>query len=387
MTRTDSRTGVAALILAHCAGMLDVVSLPVWVGTLISRYGFDEPLAGALVTLFLASMLVASVLLAPRFGRVRGRTVASVGFAISALGFFYGATRSSFADLALMHGVCGLATGAALSVTHGTIARSARPHRLFAIVNGSLGVAAVFYLGIAPQVIAAVGAAALFVMFGSVMALAAVVSLLAFPALDEAPSAAPGAAPAARGFQPAVWFGIAGIACLSVVQAMVFSFVERIGADRGFTAAAVTGVLVALGLVNLLAAPLAGLLEKRLDPRRVLMVAPLVQATLALALSHTSTYAVYVLTASVFVAVVIFAHTFAFGLLARLEPSGRALSATPAMMMTGAAIGPLLGGLLVSQFGYGALGYVALAIAALGAFSFSHLPSAAVPTGVASRAA
>jgi hypothetical protein len=45
---------------------------------------------------------------------------------------------------------------------------------------------------------------------------------------------------------------------MGLVQAMMFSFLERIGADRGYSAAAVTGVLIALGLVNLLPAPLAG---------------------------------------------------------------------------------------------------------------------------------
>jgi hypothetical protein len=46
--------------------------------------------------------------------------------------------------------------------------------------------------------------------------------------------------------------------------------------------------------------------------------------------------------ASVFAAVMIFTHTFAFGLLARLDLSGRAMAATPAMLMIGAAIGPIL---------------------------------------------
>jgi hypothetical protein len=48
----------------------------------------------------------------------------------------------------------------------------------------------------------------------------------------------------------------------------------------------------------------------------------------------------------------IFTHTFAFGLLSRLEGTGRALAATPAMLMVGSAVGPLLGGTLVKFFGY-----------------------------------
>ena len=48
--------------------------------------------------------------------------------------------------------------------------------------------------------------------------------------------------------KPAVWFGIAGISCMALTQAMMFSFLERIGIDRGFGREAVTGVLIALGL-------------------------------------------------------------------------------------------------------------------------------------------
>jgi predicted MFS family arabinose efflux permease len=79
--------------------------------------------------------------------------------------------------------------------------------------------------------------------------------------------------------------------------------------------------------------------------------------------------------------VVIFSHTFAFGLLARLEPTGRALSATPAMLMVGAAIGPALGGTLVKTSGYGSIGIAAVALCAVALLCFSRLPreAAAAP--------
>ena len=56
----------------------------------------------------------------------------------------------------------------------------------------------------------------------------------------------------------------------------------------------------------------------------------------------------------------LFTHTFIFGHLARIEPTGRAVAATPAMIMSGSTIGPLLGGVLVQALGYPALGVVAL---------------------------
>ena len=372
MLKTDSARGRFALMAAHCAGMIDLVALPVWVGTLVAHYRFDPQQAGLLATLFLVGAVLASVLLAPRFNRLPARKVATLGYATCALGFALAARSTTFAALAPLHALCGVAAGAALSVTHGTIARSARPHRLFALAGAALGVFAVVFYAVTPQLVARAGGAALFFVFAGVMAAAAAAVLLAFPA-TEATTVAGGSAPAP--LSRAVWAGIIGIACMALVQAMTFSYLERVGSDRGFGAAAVNGVLVALGLVNLLPAPLAALLETRWQPRAVLLAGPVLQMVLTAVVMNATTFAPYAAAAAVFAAVMIFTHTFAFGLIARLEPSGRALAATPAMMMTGAAIGPLLGGTLIKAYGYGSLSLAAAVVAVVAVFCFSKLPA------------
>ncbi|RVU43714.1 MFS transporter [Rubrivivax rivuli] len=384
MIRTDSARGRIALMVAHCAGMVDLVALPVWVGTLISRYRLDPQQAGLLATLFLVGAVLASVVLAPLFHRLPGRTVATLGFGLAGAGFFAVSRTADFGTMALLHALSGVAAGAALSVTHGTIARSANPHRLFAIVGMALGVFAIVFLGATPQVVASVGGPALFVVFAGVMGVATLVSLLAFPAPDAAPAGAgAGAGGGGQGGIPAaVWFGIAGIAGMGLVQSMTFSFLERVGADRGFGPQAVTGVLIALGFVNLFPAVLAALLEKRWAARTVLLVGPVLQALLVATIMNATAFVPYAVAASLFAAVMIFTHTFAFGLLARLDTSGRAMAATPAMVMIGAAIGPILGGTLVKAHGYGSLGLAALFIAALAVFCFSRIPA---QTAVAPR--
>ena len=377
MTAIDSRRGRIALMVAHCAGMVDLVALPVWVGTLMGYYRFDPQQAGGLATLFLAAAVLASVALAPLFGRLPRRAIAAAGFGMAALAFVAASGLQDFAGMAVLHALAGLSAGAALSVTHGTIARGAHPHRLFAIVGIALGVFAVAFFAVVPPLLAALGGTVLFQAFATVMAVAAVVALLAFPQVDgaepEAAAPAAGAAPMPR----AVWFGIVGIACMGLVQAMTFAFLERVGNVRGFGTAAVTGVLVALSIVNLFPAALAAVLEKRWSARSVLLTGPVLQALLVALIMQASVFAPYAAAASVFAAVMIFTHTFAFGLLASLEPSGRALAATPAMIMTGAAIGPILGGTLVKFFGYGSLALAAAAIAAMAVFCFSRLPAQA----------
>ncbi|HJV70470.1 MFS transporter [Ideonella sp.] len=385
MVTTDSRRGRVALMVAHCAGMVDLVALPVWVGTLIGHYGFDPQQAGGLATLFLAAAVLASVALAPRFGRLPRRAIVAAGFGVAALAFFGASLRQDFAAMALLHALAGLAAGSALSVTHGTIARSANPHRLFAIVGIALGVFAIAFFAVVPPLLAALGGVALFRVFAAVMVVAALVALFAFPHADGAPAG--GSTPPSASAPPmprAVWFGIVGIACMGLVQAMTFAFLERVGTERGFGLAAVTGVLVALSFVNLFPAALAALLERRLSARAVLLAGPVLQAVLVALIMQSTVFAPYAAAASVFAAVMIFTHTFGFGQLARLDASGRVLAATPAMLMTGAAIGPILGGTLVKTFGYGSLAVAAAAIAAIAVACFSRLP---VPAAVASRSA
>jgi predicted MFS family arabinose efflux permease len=376
MIRTDSRRGRIALMAAHCAGMIDLVALPVWVGTLIEQFRFDAARAGLLATLFLAGAVGASLVLAPRFNRLNGRVVATLGFGAAALGFGVASTSADFGVLAALHALCGVAAGSALSVTHGTIARSGHPHRLFALVGIALGVFAIVFLGATPKAVAAAGGAVLFQVFAGVMAAGAMVSALAFPVADGA-GGSPATSQASAPIPRVVWFGIVGIACMGLVQSMTFSFLERAGSDRGFGLQAVTGVLVALGVVNLFPAALAALLEERWPARRVMLVGPVVQALLVVVIMNATGFAPYAAAASVFAAVMIFSHTFAFGLLAGLDRSGRAMAATPAMLMVGAAVGPVLGGTLVQAFGYGSVGTAAVSIAAIAVFCFSRIPSTA----------
>lgn len=371
--------GTFALLAAHCAGMVDMVALPVWVGTLIGSYHLDPQEAGGLVTLFLAAAVASSVVFAPRLNRLPARASVSAGFGVAMLAFLsMAAVGDSYAAMASLHAVAGFAVGCSLSFTHGTIGRSRNPHRLFAAAGLALGCFAIAFLGVTPGLVALHGGPILFRVFAGVMAIAAVLCAAAFPAL-EAPRLEMSAAEPS--FSPAVWSGMLGVACMAVTQAMVFSFVERIGVDRGFGLAAVTSVLIATGLVNLLPAPLAGFLELHVPARRVVLGGPLVQATLALVITQSSALAPYAAAGAVFVAVMIFTHTFAFGVLARMDVTGRAVAATPAMLMTGAAVGPILGGTLVKFLGYGSLGIAAVLMAIAAMLCFSRLERRAVPAG------
>lgn len=362
---TDSRTGAAVLLLAHVAGMIDLVALPVWVGAaLIGQYGFSPTQAGSMVTAFLAAAVCASLFFAPRFNRHPAHRAAPVGYAIAAIAFALLTQVSHAGAMTALHALAGFGAGMGLSFTHGTIGRSARPQRLFAIVTLGLGVSAIFFLGVAQGLVPRLGGPVLFMLFAGLMAITTLATALAFPrpAADEAAHAASPQAPrAAQPIAAPVWWAIGGLTLMAVTQSTVFSFVERIGVQRGF-GEQVLGVLIALGFVNLAAPVLAALLERRLKALPVAMGGAALQLTLALVIAFSVGFVPYAAAASVFVAVMIFTHTFVFGWLARHDASGRAVALTPAMLMSGAALGPVAGGVLVSTLGTSGIGVAALFI-------------------------
>lgn len=376
MIRTDSVTGRTALCIAHCAGLIDLVALPLWVGALIQHYRFDPQQAGFLVTLFLGGAVLASSIIAPWFNRMEtGRWLAAASFAAAALVFHVLAGALGYGRIAVLHAIGGVAIGAALSVTHGTVARSAKPHRLFAICGTAQGVLALVFLATMPLLMVRSGAHIVFEVFAAIMVVGALVALLMFPLPNPIATASIAVRSSRGGGSQRLWGGILGLCCMSLVQSMSFGFLERVGVDRDFGAEKVTAVLAALGLVNLFPTAIAAMLEKRLSPRSVLLGGPIVQAALAVIIFSSTTYLPYAVAGSLFVATILFTHVFGFGLLARLDTSGRVLAATPAMMMTGAAIGPVLGGTLVKFAGYPAIGVAACVTACLAVTCFSRLPN------------
>lgn len=385
MSTPDTFGGKAVLTLAHVVGMVDMVALPVWIGTLMQYYRYSPSQAGITVTLFLLGVVLSSGIFAPRFNRLPKRAAAAGGFAVAAGAFYVASLQpvdvASFGTLAGLHMLAGTGVGCALTFTHGCIGRSGNPHRLFAVVNIALGFFALAFLGGVPQILQHTSASVLFTLIAASLGLAALVCALAFPTLDHPAGISPPAvAPAVPMRIPrAAWFVIGVVACLTLNQAMVFSFVERIGAERGFGMDRVNGVLIALGLVNLLPGALAAWLQTRWSPVVVGIAGPIGQALLAVTISSTLSFAPYAVAASSYVFMVIFTHNFLFGMLSRLDPSGRSAAATPAMMMMGSCIGPVLGGVIAQGFGYSGLGWAACAVAAVAVVGMlkvrKHLPA------------
>ncbi len=358
MSHVNALGSRASMVIGHMAGMIDMAALPIWVGVLIAGYSLVPTQAGALPTLFLFGVVIASLVLSQLFHRLPGRWMPALGFGLSAAIFGAMSTTATYLLLMAGHLAAGVCTGLALSFTHGTMGRTSNPHRIFAMGNLMLGIFAVLFFGVAPKLIADFGPPTIFRIFAAVMTVAAVVTAALFPANSAREDVRLGGARLPR----PVWLVIAATMLMALVQAMTFSFLERMGVGRGLTQEQIQAVLVAAGLVAITPAIFAALLEKRLSAIGVACTGALLQGLVAILISWSESLAPYAAGAVAFPFIMIFTHTFVFGHLARLDPTGRAVAATPAVLMSGSMIGPLLGGILAQSAGYPAIGIAALAL-------------------------
>lgn len=373
MVRIESKRGMFALMMAHCAGMVDLVALPVWVGTLIAHYHFDPQQAGGLATLFLIGAAGASIFFAPRFNRIHVKLAAVLGFAFAAVAFVFSASTASFPILAVLHFLGGIAAGSALSVTHGTMGHGLNPHRIFGIAGLAIGIFGVLFLGGTPGIIQQFGGQSMFYVMAGVMLLATLACLFFFPkptrAVDfdnyeQIKNLPPLGKP--------VWFCMIGVALLAMTQAMTLSFYERIGLERGFSRDMVTMALVIYGIVTIFPAPLAALLEKRVSITAIIAFGPIFQGIFAVMTTQTHQYSVFAFAGPMMAFTILFVHTFAFGLLARLDPTGRAVAGTPAMLMVGAAVAPFISGTIVKFISFEAIGYACCIVVVVQVYLFSQ---------------
>ncbi len=380
-TSTEGVVGRGALLIGHAAGMLDLVSMPLWVGVLIQFRHMSPSEAGLLITAYMIGVFLTSVALAPRFDRLPARLIAIGGFILGALAFFAIINVDGFAVLVPAHFMAGIGAGSALSMVHGTISRSVRPHRLFAIVNFGVAIFSIAFFAAVPDAVQH-SPNVLFYVLGGLLILGAIAAATAFPQPPEGTigwreksAAVAGAVP----FRLAVILAFVGVALLSAGQGQTYAFLERIGSWRGFPASDIGHMLVVSGFLNLLAPIVAALLENAVPRLGAICVALLIHAGICIAASTSTVFLPYAAAGSLLVFMTIFNHTFMFGTIAKLDPSGRAASSTPAMLTLGAAIGPALGGAVAQFAGFAAIGWVSAVILIVSAVCFVLIGSLRAP--------
>lgn len=374
MKDIDRKRGWAALCIIQCACMIDLAAIPLWVGTLMESFGFAARQAGALASLYIASAVIGGLATAPFFSRMQsGRMIATIGLALAAICFLGLTQAAGFAEMAVLHALAGLSVGPALAVTEGTIGRSRNPHRLFALTAVSLSLTAAGFLAIMPGFIRDMGGVFFFQVICAILVLGSITALLLFPASTSAPALQTTSVAPRLKVPESAWAGVAGLFFMSLVYSMTMSFVERVGDFRDYGPAFITTVISVMAFIKLFPAAIAGLLEHKVKPKTVLMAMPVIQAMCCAAIFAIPSPAIYAVAACAFIGTLIFSHVFAFGLISRIDLSGRSVAASPSVMLAGSAVGPILGGTVISAAGYAAVGLIGPIVGVLALIAFSRI--------------
>ena len=377
---TEGFIGRGVLLVGHAAGMLDLVSMPLWVGILIQFRHMSALQAGLLITAYMTGVFFTSVALAPRFDRLPARAIAIAGFVLGALAFLAIVQVDGFATLLSVHFVAGIGAGSALSMVHGTISRSREPHRVFAIANFGVAIFSIVFFTTVPAAVQR-NPDILFYVLSGLLVFGAAAAAIAFPKppaeiVERFRQATGGNTGSLR---IALILAFVGVTLQSAGQGEIYAFLERIGAWRGFSAASIGNMLAVSGLLNLIAPIAAALLENVVPRIRAICIGLCIHACFAALASNSPVFLTYAAGGSLLVFMSIFNHTFMFGAISKLDPSGRTASSTPAMLMLGAAVGPALGGAVAQFIGFSAIGTMSAVILIASAACFVLIGSLRMP--------
>ena len=364
MTREkDPWTLIAAATIGNGLGLLPTASSAFLVGGLMDDRGFSEVQAGLLTTVELMAIAGTALAVAPFMAGLSVVRVALCGALLSGLAQLASAPLDSLWWLATARLAAGIGAGLVLAATTAAVATARNPDRLYSYAwIGILGISAALYPGLA-MTIDATSVAGGYALLGTL-------SLLWLPSLRWL-AHAPRAAVTTDAKEQSLPRGELGllmalIGMLGLGSAPLFPFVERIAVSIGMEAGQI-GAAVSIGQLGTLGGALfAGALGARWGRRVPVALGLAALGAACLGLGFVSSGVGYTGLMVLFFMAYAFAQVFLFATVAILDPSGRVGPAALGWFMLTVALGPALGGVLVTAGSYTALGWFALAVYGLG---------------------
>ena len=364
----DSRRALAAMAAASLVSGAANLTLPIWLGAVVQQLGARERDVALVGSAELGCLAITALTLAPRLAAVSRRALALAGALLLVAGNAAAAGAAPGRSLFRAGVLSGKGAGGAGGPLNATAAAASVPERTYALVFVLGGAACALLMVAMPPCADAWGTAG---AFGVLLAatLAASPLLLWMPP-HPAPAAAaepPGRFPRA----PAVLAALAASLAVTIGVDSLWPFAERIGRRTGLGSTPIGVVLAVTSLAVLVAAGFASWLGVRRGRVAPLATGFVVFAAAAVALAYAGSPFVFVPAVVLLGAGFYFAQPFLMGTLAALDPYGRVTAAGGAVMTVGAALGPGIGGLLVSDGDYALTGWFAAAsgIAALAVFA------------------
>lgn len=353
---------VAAIIALSIVSEVGVWSIPLLVGEVVTLYKVEEGTVGLFISLQIVATAIAAIVIAPHIHKINRRNIAIFVVLALTAGHIIAALGTVPAAFLVSRLTCGAAEGLGIATAAAVAGESRKPDRLFSLIWIVLSLtASMLYLAI-PRLAAEFGPRAAF----AVLAAVTIATLGIIPRLP------------ARSKQ----FGLINdpivdrqallslrnlallqsIALIAICNNGFFFFIVGIAAELGISNVRMGEIMVFMAFFATLGPAAAHLVSNIVTNRTApISIAVLIGGIGAFTLTHTDSAIIFVISSVAATTSYVFALPFILGLASELVSGGRLAAAMRGAQNIGTALTPAISGvILLSGFGYAAIGNVAL---------------------------
>ncbi|MEM6486112.1 MAG: MFS transporter [Pseudomonadota bacterium] len=339
--------GYLAIALLGVFATLVLITLPVFVAELTSDRDWSDTRLGWLASMDLGAGALASTVLFPFVDRLPWQRTARISLVLVIVGNLACSAAFSFTILLVLRFAVGFANGIILVLVFVTLSNSSHPDRFFGVyVFAQLLLQATMLLLI-PTISGTFGANAIFLTF-------ALCSAMTFPLINSLPLSPTSTATEAETFreerisahlklpQFRVIIALAAQALYFLAPAALWSYLEPIGVDFSIAKDQINHALALSALFGV-AGAVAAIQLAEVQSRLAAMAAGTLLSLLSVLLFlYGSGSSLFTGAVAVFSFAWNFTFPFQMGVIAALDPSGRAASLSLTVQLAGLGVGPAL---------------------------------------------
>lgn len=373
MTREDKAPGalagimpeswksvLAAFSAAYGTGLLALIALPFMVSANMRTLQIDEAAAGVLSSLEFIGVFITAVVFAPRMARVDRRRIALTGAVIVVVANVASAVWGTYESLCVLRLIAGLGAGLALATGNATVSNARRPEHFAGWMTVLLVILQTIVSASFGYVAEAWGQHGVYLSLAGVVLV--LMSLMLFMPRSAPERDFPESDGAIHGRLSILSLG--GIAILvamvafSLRDTMSWAFLTSIGIEAGLTESQIGVLLAQSALIGISGPLLVVVVGSRLGLWLPLIVGIIASGLVTYGVSQSSNSALlYSISVLAWVGTYWLCVAYLTALAAEMDIHGRIAAAAGSALILGIAVGPSVGGAMISGGGYGTVGY------------------------------
>ena len=362
---SSQHKGLASTLFATASAALLFLLLPIVVGWISDQFQLDEQQVGLIVSIYFGGFLITSVIAYFAFGKVKNLTAIQLGYFLLVPGLVLCGLATSTLPLSIGLAFCGIGSGLLYGTGVSIVSAHTESERAFGGMVATQQVIALALIYCLPVwIYPNYGYEACWLILASIVSITALSSTwISCVEVNENE-------PAVVNSSRTATLGIVSLLFHFCLLSAVWTFIERLGIERGFSSED-----IALSLALSLAGGLAGALIAVTVGNRLGALLPHIVSAIAFIASFyflalSSQWEAFLTSVIIFSAAWTYCLSYQMASIGNL--SHRTAVLIPAVQGIGAMLGPPLGGWIIGQSGYTSLLLSAAVVIAISSLAFCY---------------